>query len=97
MNFIMPGQVAGALTDHRQVISALDFKHLVLRPLAVLPGPHTTSELAEVDFRVKVGSKVAPMIAAIDVNNVDGINAVKIVACSQCRIGIDHTRIKANP
>src|SRR5690554_1530942 len=97
MDFVMTGQVTGALTDYGQIVGTLDFEHLVLLPLAVLPGPDAAGKLAEVDFRIKIGGKVTAMVAAVDVNDVDGVDLVEVVVGGQGGIGIDHTRVKTGP
>ena len=92
----MPGHVTGALTNDRQIIGTLDLEHLVLHPLAVLPAPHPTGKLTEVDFRVEVGGEVVTMVAGVDIDDVDITDAVKVLH-AHCRIGIHYARIEADP
>src|SRR5690554_1621114 len=92
----MTGHVAGLLTHHWQAVSTLHFKHPVAGPLTVLPGPDLTGELTEIDFRVKVSGKITSVTAGIDINDVDGVNRIKVVLLCQCSISIHHTGIKTH-
>ena len=91
----MTGHVAGLGAHHRQIVGALVLEHLVLHPLVVLPGPDAAGELTEVDFRIEVGGKVTAVAAGVDVDNVDGIDAVEVIVHGHGGVGVDHTRVKA--
>src|SRR5690625_939713 len=71
-------------------------KHLVRLPLVVLPRPNGRGELAEVDFRVEVSGKVAAMAASVHVDNVYGIDCVKVSVHRVTCIGVDHAGVKAD-
>ena len=92
----MTGHVAGLRADNRQIVGTLDLEHLVAGPLAVLPGPHLPGELAEVDFRVKVGREVLAVATGIDIDDVDFLDAIEVLVDCNCGVGVDHTRVKAH-
>ena len=96
VNLIMTGQVAGEFTHHWQIISALDFKHFIAGPLAILPSPDLTCELTKVNFWVKVSSKIMAVVAGIDINNIDGVDGVEVIFLRECCIGIDDAWIKTH-
>src|SRR5690606_24535305 len=80
-----------------QVIGTFEFKHLIRLPLTVLPRINRTSELTEINLRVKVGGKILTVAASVDIDNID----IRHRACihhviAKTRIGIDHTRIKSS-
>src|SRR5690554_1685669 len=91
----MASHITGALTHYWQIVGAFDFEHFVLHPLTVLPAPHSPSELAEVNFRIKVGSKIMPVIASVYIDDVDIANTVEIFDSKRC-VCVDHAWVKAN-
>src|SRR5690606_33466447 len=96
MDLVMARQVSGAGADDRKVPFLADLEHLVLGPLAVLPRPDATGELAEVRLRIKVGREVAAMVACIHVDDIDGVERVEIFLRCNRRIGVDHARVEAS-
>ena len=63
--------------------------------MAVLPVAARCADFAQIDFRIEVGCKSVAVIAAVTVENINGVNLVKFVLCSVCAIRLRHARIKA--
>src|SRR5690606_40254769 len=78
MDLVVTGEVGGAFTGNGQIPVLAVLEHFVRLPRTVLPGPYCRGELAEVDLGVEVGGKVTAMAAGVDVDDVNGIHAVKI-------------------
>ena len=71
VDLVVAGEVGALRAHHREVVGAAYFEHLVGDPLAILPGPGLAGELAEIDFGVEVGGKVATVAAGIHVDDVE--------------------------
>src|SRR5690606_20832259 len=72
-------------------------EHGVGLPFSLFPRPYRGCEFTEIDFGVEVGGEVAAMATGIDINDVDGFDLIKIGIHRKTSIGIDYTRIKADP
>src|SRR5690606_6697008 len=96
MDLVVTGEVGGAFTGNGQIPVLAVLEHFVRLPRTVLPGPYCRGELAEVDLGVEVGGKVTAMAAGVDVDDVNGIHAVKIGVDAITRIRIDHTGVEAD-
>ena len=78
-----------------EVVLALDAHGRDLHPVAVLPVAAGGGHLAQVDLGVEVGGKGIAMIAAVAVQNVDGVNGVELMLFGVGTVSLSHARVKA--
>ena len=64
-------------------------------PFTVFPSPYFF-ELPEINFRVKISSKVFAMTAGIYIQNVNGVNGIEVFFLRQSTPGIYHARVKTD-
>ena len=83
------------LADLVEGILALDAHGRDLHPLAVLHVAARCRYLTEVDLRVEVGREGIAMVAAVAVEDVDGVDAVKLVLRRICAVRLGHARVEA--
>ena len=62
-----------------EVVLSLDAHGRYLNPLAVFPVAARSGNLAEIDFRVKVGGKRITVVAAVTVKDIDGVDLVEFM------------------
>ena len=63
-------------------------------PVAVLPVRAGCGNLTEIDFRVKVGGERIAVIAAVAVQNIDGIDLIEKMFLSICAVSLSNARVK---
>ena len=63
--------------------------------MAVLPVAAGGRHLAQVDLRVKVGGKGIAVVAAVAVQNIDGVNGIELVLFGIGTVSLGHTRVEA--
>ena len=95
LNFFVMQQIHVLVTDLIEGVFPLDAHCRNLNPVAVLPVAARCADFAQIDFRIEVGCKSVAVIAAVTVENINGVNLVKFVLCSVCAIRLRHARIKA--
>ena len=62
-----------------EVVLPLDAHGRDLHPVAVLPVAAGSGHLAQVDLGVEVGGKSIAVVAAVAVQNVDGVDGIELV------------------
>ena len=78
-----------------KVVFSFDFHWLCFNPMAVLPVGAFSRNLTDVDFRIEVCSERIAVVAAVAVENVDGVDLVKQVLLGICAVGLRDARVKA--
>ena len=87
LDLLVVQQVHVLLAHLGEVVGAVDLHGLGLDPVAVLPVAAVGRDLAQVDLRVEVGGEGIAVVAAVAVQDVDGVDLVKIMLQ---RIGREH-------
>ena len=83
------------MSDTFEIIHTLDAHRCDLYPLAILYVTARCGYFTQIDLWIKVRSKCIAMITTITVENIYGINGIKIVLFGICRIDTCNARIKA--
>ena len=78
-----------------EVVLPLDAHGRDLHPVAVLPVAAGSGHLAQVDLGVEVGGKSIAVVAAVAVQNVDGVDGIELVLFGVGAVRLGHTRVKA--
>ena len=65
--------------DFFEIIDSFNSHGLGLYPFALLPVPTIGRDFADVDFRVEICGKGVAMVAAVTIQDVDGVNLVKMM------------------
>ena len=78
-NFLVVQQVHVLHAHAVEIVFTLDLHGLGLNPVTVLPVGAVGGNLAQVDFRVEVGGKRIAVVAAVAVENVNGVDLIEIV------------------
>ena len=94
-NFLVVQQVHILLTDLVKVIFPLDAHGRDLDPLAVFHIAAGGRNFAQVDFGVKVGGEGIAMVAAVAVQDIDGVNGVKLMLGGVSAVSLGNARVKA--
>ena len=95
LNLFVVQQVQVLLTDLIEVIFALDGHGRNLDPVAVLPVRTGRGNFAQVDFGVEVGGKRIAVVAAVAVEDVNGVDLVEQVLLGISAVRLCDTRVKA--
>ena len=80
-----------------EVVFPLDAHSRDLHPVAVLPVAAGSGHLAQVDLRVKVGGKGIAVVAAVAVQNINGVNGVELVLFGVGAVSLGHAGSKPLP
>ena len=88
-------QVHILLADLIEGIRALNAHSRDFDPVAVFPITAGRGNLAQVDLRVEVCRKRITVVAAVAVQNIDGIDGIKLVLFGVGAVRLRNTRVKA--
>ena len=78
-----------------EVVLPLDAHSRNFYPVAVLPVAAGGGHLAQIDLGVEVGGEGVAVVTAVAVQNVDGVNGIKLVLFGVGAVCLGHTRVKA--
>ena len=95
LDLLVVQQIHVLLPDFLEVVLALDAHGGDLHPMAVLPIGAGSGHLTQVNLWVEVGGEGIAMIAAVAVENVDGVNLVEQVLLGVSAVRLRHAGIKA--
>ena len=95
LDLLVVQQVHILVADLIEVILALDGHSRDLDPVAVLPVGAGRGNLAQVDLGVEVGRERVAVVAAIAVQNVDGVDLVEQVLLRVRAVCLRYARVKA--
>ena len=91
----MVEQVHVLAADLVEVVLALDGHGGDFDPVAVLPVGAGRGNLAQVDLGIEVGGERVAVVAAVAVQNVNGVDLVEQVLLSIGAVGLRHARVEA--
>ena len=66
-----------------------------LHPVSVLPVAARSGNLPEIDLRIEVGGKGIAVVAAVAVQDIDGLNLVELMLCGISTVSLGYARVKA--
>ncbi len=95
LDLLVVQQIHILLSHLIEVILPLDAHSGYLHPVTILPKAAGSGDLPQVDLRVKIGGKGVAVVAAIAVQNVDGVELVKFVLCGIGTVCLCHAGVKA--
>ena len=95
LDLLVVQQVHILVADLVKVVLTLDGHGRDLDPVAVLPVGAGRGNLAQVDLRVEVGRERVAVVAAVAVQNVDGVDLVEQVLLRVRAVCLRHARVKA--
>ena len=79
----------------REIIFSLDLHRFCLYPVTVLPVGTIGRYFTKVDLRIKVGCKWISVVSAIAVQDINGVDLIKIMFHCICGKYAGYTRIKS--
>ena len=97
LDFLVVEQVHVLAADLVEVVLPLDGHGGDFDPVAVLPVGAGRGNLAQVDLGIEVGGERVAVVAAVAVQNVDGVDLVEQVLLGIGAVGLRHAGSKAEP
>ena len=79
LNFLMMKQIHILISNLVKIIFSFDIHWRNLHPVSVFPVASRCTYFTKIDFRVKVCRKCISMITAVAVQDINGINLVKLM------------------
>ena len=95
LDLLVVEQVHVFLAHLVKVVLPLDAHGRDLHPVAVLPVAAGGGDLPQVDLRVEVGGKSVAVVAAIAVQNINGVDGVELVLLGIGAVSLGDARVKA--
>ena len=93
--FLVVQQVHILLAHLVELVLPLDAHSGDLHPVAVLPVAAGGGHLTQVDLRVEVGGKSIAVVAAVAVQDINGVDGVELVLFGVGAVSLGHARVKA--
>ena len=95
LDLLVVEQVHVLVADLIEVVLALDAHRRDLHPVTILPVRTGRGYLTQIDLRVEVGRKRIAVVAAVAVQNVDGVDFIEQVLLCVSAVRLRYTRVKA--
>ena len=95
LNFLMVEQIHVLVSHLVEVIRPLDAHRGNFYPASVLPVTAGGGNFPQIDLRIKVGGESVAMVAAVAVQNINGVNGIKFMLLGVGAVRLGHTRVEA--
>ena len=79
LDFLVMKKIHILIANLVKIIFPLNGHRRNFHPMSILPVASRSAYLTKVDLRVKVGCKCIPMVSSVAVQNINGINLVKLM------------------